>query len=126
MSVPVGHPAHRHGRSHVGWVPVAVGCYRLERHRVNPHSGAKREHGCPASRVWWPVPAPLDTSPGWNYRGEEINHLLDFVTRAPCAFIRNSGINLFFRLLIAFIYRFGKPTGKKYLALLKELVEGAA
>jgi len=38
----------------------------------------------------------------------------------------NSGINLFFRLLIALLYRFGTPTGKKYLTILKELVEGAA
>ena len=38
--------------------------------------------------------------------------------------IHNSGINIFFRLLIAFIFRFGRPTGKKYLEKLKELVEG--
>jgi uncharacterized protein YndB with AHSA1/START domain len=37
--------------------------------------------------------------------------------------IHNSGINIFFRLLIAFISRFGKPTGQKYLEKLKELVE---
>jgi hypothetical protein len=37
--------------------------------------------------------------------------------------IHNSGINIFFRLLIAFIFRFGKPTGQKYLEKLKELVE---
>jgi uncharacterized protein YndB with AHSA1/START domain len=37
--------------------------------------------------------------------------------------INDSGINIFFRLLIAFIYRVGKPTGQKYLAKLKELVE---
>jgi uncharacterized protein YndB with AHSA1/START domain len=37
--------------------------------------------------------------------------------------INNSGINLLFRLLIAFIYRFGAPTGKRYLAGLKELIE---
>jgi len=40
--------------------------------------------------------------------------------------LHNSGINLFFRLLIALLYRFGTPTGKKYLTILKELVEGAA
>lgn len=38
----------------------------------------------------------------------------------------NSGINLFFRLMIAFVSRFGAPTGKKYLTILKALVEGAA
>jgi hypothetical protein len=37
--------------------------------------------------------------------------------------INNSGINLLFRLLIAFIHRFGKPTGKRYLVGLKELIE---
>ena len=37
--------------------------------------------------------------------------------------INNSRINIFFRLMIAFIYRFGKPTGQKYLEKLKELVE---
>jgi uncharacterized protein YndB with AHSA1/START domain len=38
--------------------------------------------------------------------------------------IRNSGINIFWRLLAAFIMRFGKPVGKRYLETLKELVEG--
>lgn len=37
--------------------------------------------------------------------------------------INNSGINIFFRMLIAFLYRFGKPIGQKYLEKLKELVE---
>ena len=37
--------------------------------------------------------------------------------------IHNSGINIFLRLLIALISRFGKPTGEKYLEKLKELVE---
>jgi hypothetical protein len=40
--------------------------------------------------------------------------------------VHNSGINILFRLFIAFVHRFGKPTGKKYLTVLKELVEGAA
>jgi hypothetical protein len=40
--------------------------------------------------------------------------------------INNVGINIFFRLMIAFIYRFGKPTGQKYLEKLKELVEAAS
>ena len=35
----------------------------------------------------------------------------------------NSGVNIFWRLLIAFITRFGKPVGKRYLETLKELVE---
>jgi uncharacterized protein YndB with AHSA1/START domain len=39
--------------------------------------------------------------------------------------INSSGINIFFRLLIAFIHRFGKPTGQKYLDKLKELVEAS-
>ena len=39
--------------------------------------------------------------------------------------VHNSGINFFFRLLIAFISRFGKPTGQKYLENLKELVEAS-
>jgi uncharacterized protein YndB with AHSA1/START domain len=38
--------------------------------------------------------------------------------------INNSGMNIFLRLLVFFIMRFGKPTGKKYLETLKELVEG--
>lgn len=37
--------------------------------------------------------------------------------------IHNSGINIFWRLLLAFISRFGKPMGQKYLEKLKELVE---
>jgi len=37
--------------------------------------------------------------------------------------IPNSGINIFLRWLIAFIVRFGSPTGKKYLERLKELAE---
>ena len=37
--------------------------------------------------------------------------------------VHNSGVNIFFRLLATFLQRFGKPTGKKYLAHLKELVE---
>ncbi len=40
--------------------------------------------------------------------------------------VHNSGINILFRLFIAFVHRFGKPTRKKYLTVLKELVEGAA
>lgn len=40
--------------------------------------------------------------------------------------INNSGLNLFFRLLIAFIHRFGKPTEKRYLEALKELIERSA
>jgi len=39
--------------------------------------------------------------------------------------IHNSGINIFFRLLIAFISRFGRPTGQKYLENLRELVEAS-
>lgn len=38
----------------------------------------------------------------------------------------NSGVNIFLRLLIAFICRFGKPTGQTYLEKLKELVEAPA
>ncbi len=37
--------------------------------------------------------------------------------------VHNSGVNIFFRLLATFLQRFGKPTGKKYLAHLKDLVE---
>lgn len=37
--------------------------------------------------------------------------------------IENSGINIFFRFLIAFIRRFGVPMGKRYLERLKELAE---
>ena len=37
--------------------------------------------------------------------------------------INNSGINIFWRLLVAFIMWFGKPVGKRYLETLKELVE---
>jgi hypothetical protein len=40
--------------------------------------------------------------------------------------IHNSGINIFLRLLISFISRFGKPTGQKYLEKLKELVEASS
>ena len=37
--------------------------------------------------------------------------------------ILNSGINIFLRLLIVFVLRFGSPTGRKYLERLKELAE---
>jgi uncharacterized protein YndB with AHSA1/START domain len=37
--------------------------------------------------------------------------------------VHNSGINIFFRCLIWLITKLGKPTGKKYLVELKELVE---
>jgi uncharacterized protein YndB with AHSA1/START domain len=40
--------------------------------------------------------------------------------------VHNSGMNIFIRLLIGFILRFGKPMGKRYLEKLKELVEAAA
>ena len=39
--------------------------------------------------------------------------------------ILNSGVNIFLRLLIAFVARFGRPTGQTYLEKLKELVEAA-
>jgi len=39
--------------------------------------------------------------------------------------LHNSGINLLFRLVIAFVYRFGKPTGMPYLTQLKNLAESA-
>ena len=35
----------------------------------------------------------------------------------------NSGVNIFARMLVAFIMRFGKPVGKRYLETLKEMVE---
>jgi hypothetical protein len=37
--------------------------------------------------------------------------------------IENSGINIFFRILIWIIQRWGKPTGKQYLATLRDIVE---
>jgi uncharacterized protein YndB with AHSA1/START domain len=37
--------------------------------------------------------------------------------------MHHSGVNIFFRLLIFFITRFGRPVGKTYLTTLKELVE---
>jgi len=37
--------------------------------------------------------------------------------------IRNSGINVFFRFLIWFIQRWGKPTGKRYLETFRDLIE---
>jgi uncharacterized protein YndB with AHSA1/START domain len=40
--------------------------------------------------------------------------------------VHNSRINVVFRLLIALLHRFGKPTGKKFLVRLKELVEASA
>jgi uncharacterized protein YndB with AHSA1/START domain len=39
--------------------------------------------------------------------------------------LHNAGINLFVRLLIAFVHRFGRPTGTPYLTQLKHLAEGA-
>lgn len=38
--------------------------------------------------------------------------------------IDNSGINLFFRLVIGLVLKIGKPVGKEYLVTLKELAEG--
>lgn len=40
--------------------------------------------------------------------------------------IKNSGINIFFRLLIWIIQRWGKPTGKPYLATLRDIIEKEA
>lgn len=37
--------------------------------------------------------------------------------------IENSGINVFLRLLIWIIQRWGKPTGKPYLATLRDIIE---
>jgi hypothetical protein len=37
--------------------------------------------------------------------------------------IENSGINIFLRLLIWIIQRWGKPTGKPYLATLRDIIE---
>jgi uncharacterized protein YndB with AHSA1/START domain len=38
--------------------------------------------------------------------------------------VENSGINVFFRALIWVIQKWGKPTGKPYLAELRDLIEG--
>ena len=37
--------------------------------------------------------------------------------------VENSGINIFFRALIWAIQKWGKPTGKPYLAELRDLIE---
>lgn len=37
--------------------------------------------------------------------------------------VQNSGINVFFRLIIFIIRRFGRPVEKRFLGTLKELVE---
>jgi len=37
--------------------------------------------------------------------------------------IGNAGINIFFRFLIWFIQRWGKPTGKRYLETLRDIIE---
>ena len=37
--------------------------------------------------------------------------------------IDHSGINIFFRLLIWLIQRWGKPTGKRYLETLRDIIE---
>jgi len=38
--------------------------------------------------------------------------------------IGNSGINIFFRILIWLIQRWGKPTGKRYLETLRDIIRG--
>ncbi|MDP2158623.1 MAG: hypothetical protein Q8K68_13055 [Nitrospirota bacterium] len=38
--------------------------------------------------------------------------------------IENSGINIFFKFLIWMIQRWGKPTGKRYLETLRDIIEG--
>ncbi len=40
--------------------------------------------------------------------------------------VHNLRVNFFLRLLVSFVIRFGKPTGKKYLEQLRELAEGPA
>lgn len=40
--------------------------------------------------------------------------------------IENSGINIFFRFLIWLIQRWGKPTGKRYLETLRDIIEGSS
>jgi len=37
--------------------------------------------------------------------------------------IVNSGINIFFRFLIRLVQRWGKPTGKRYLETLRDIIE---
>ena len=40
--------------------------------------------------------------------------------------VKNSGINIFIRLLVWLIQTFGKPSGKTYLEDLRDIVEGEA
>ena len=62
-------------------------------------------------------------------RNQIIEEIYDLSERGGGTFlaqtvdIRNSGINVFFRLLIWFIQRWGKPTGKRYLETLRDIVE---
>ena len=44
-----------------------------------------------------------------------------FLTQTIC--IRNSGINIFLRLLIWIIQKWGKPTGKPYLEVFRDIIE---
>ena len=38
--------------------------------------------------------------------------------------VENSGINIFLRLLFWIIQKWGKPTGKPYLGILRDIIEG--
>lgn len=44
-----------------------------------------------------------------------------FLTQTIC--VENSGINIFFRLLIWVIQKWGKPTGKPYLGTFRDIIE---
>ncbi|MFZ2300942.1 MAG: SRPBCC family protein [Gallionella sp.] len=46
-----------------------------------------------------------------------------FLTQTIC--IRNSGINIFLRLLIWIIQKWGKPTGEPYLGTLRDIIENS-
>jgi len=57
---------------------------------------------------------------------EETYELLErdggtFLTQTIC--VTNSGINIFLRLLIRVIQKWGKPTGKPYLEVLRDIIE---
>jgi uncharacterized protein YndB with AHSA1/START domain len=63
--------------------------------------------------------------------GSYVNEIYELSRKAAGTLLEqtieiNFPINIFLRLLMGFVYRFGKPTEKKYLEILKELVEGSS
>ena len=96
-------------------------------------------HNRCSQRVWKPMSEFVHFEPfsklvirhteGLSPRDRVIEEIYELSEREARTFltqtihIENSGINIFWRLLIWIIQRWGKPTGKPYLATLRDIIE---